>query len=87
MFCSLDNEAGSDSRGLRGLLPINDRARERNIIPAEVRGRDLSASASRDAIEISTSGYLRIETGHRITERDKTKEVEKRTRDARIIRH
>lgn len=73
MFCSLDNEAGSGFEGRVGFRRSTI-VREQNIIPAEVRGRDLSASTSRGVIdEIFQRVVLRIKTGHRITERDKTR--------------
>lgn len=58
MFCSHDNGTGSDSRGFAWAFA--DHVRANGIfIPADIRGRDLSASASLGANDISTKWVLK----------------------------
>lgn len=70
--------------GARGLLPINDRARTRMLISAEVRGRAIFRQVSREM----PSRFQRVVLKNRnrtpdYRERDKTEEVpgRKRMRD------
>lgn len=70
-------------QGTRGLLPINDRARTEYYSGWSSRARSFGKCLARCHRDFNES-YLRIETGHRITERDKTRRWRENARHASL---